>query len=210
MPNKEMEPKGTAETPDGSGILRAISEHCEKTIGHGWKRRLAEGAGVSESTVHGWLKAGQAPSWFDNMYCRIAELMNARRNGRALAKKVQDFRETWQIVETDKGFSVYRVENGVGKIVAMGIPNIETAREIAGLPRLKSLSKKISVVLGDVIANNLVDEAWISEADKRALEELETWSTPPTLDYTTNYFDKKDYHWDALDYLLEESTEENK
>jgi hypothetical protein len=114
-----------------------VCDAFERGFGRGWKRRLAEVAEVPETTVHSWLKAAKEPKWllmnFRSMLENAFSDEAYYHQDRALA----DFHEAYHVVATENGFAVYRFVDGIGSIIADNIPDVDTATEIASLPRAK-------------------------------------------------------------------------
>lgn len=155
----------------------------EDRFGHGWKRKLAQFAEVPESTVHSWIKAGKTPPWFRTVMVLRLKATSVNNSKRLWVQQVADYQLVGQVVEDGDGFAVYRSEDGIGKLVARGIPDLESAREIAALPRLKSLSRIISSMLENVLDNDIVPEDWFNHEEKEDLARLEAWDTPPSLKF---------------------------
>ena len=154
----------------------------EEKFGHGWKRRLAKVASVPESNVHSWIKAGRMPPWVQRVFELLMQNNRLRRYERSIQKEIADFKSIHRIVEDGDGYAVYHPVDGVGKLVARGIPDLETAREIAALPRLKSIASTIAGMLDDLYYHEVVPAEWFTENQKRVLEELPNWSVPSFLD----------------------------
>ena len=183
MPETSEHTKPSAATSTSSEMFsfKLTCDWFEEVYGHGWKRKLANIAGVPESNVHSWIKAGRWPSWFQRSFKLLVQISRLRRSERLFAKQVRDYQQVGQIVEDGDGFAVYRSENGIGKLVARGIPDLEVAREIAALPRLKSMSADLSSMLTDVLENQVVPEDWFTDEEKGVVAEVSDWNTPPAL-----------------------------
>lgn len=120
-----------------------VCEAFEKAFGRGWKRRLAEVAEVPESTVHSWLKVGKGPKWLTKVFRLMLERTFYDEAGYYQERAAEDFQQAYQIVESGDGFAVYRFRNAVGQLVADRIPDLDTATEIASLPRAKATIKEL-------------------------------------------------------------------
>ncbi len=178
---KNTKPLAATSTSSEEALFKLICNWFEGTYGHGWKRRLARVAGVPESNVHSWIKAGRMPPWVHRVFKLLIQTSRLRRNERLVIKQVSDYQQVGQVVEDGDGFAVYRSENGIGKLVARGIPDLETAREIAALPRLKSMSAELSVMLTDVLENKVVPEDFFTDEEKGVVAEVSDWNSPPAL-----------------------------
>jgi hypothetical protein len=104
-----------------------------------------------------------------------------RRSERFTSEMIADASLYNQVVEDRNGYTVYRNEDGIGKVIASGISDIETAREIAALPKLKKISGEVSMMLNDLIEHQIVPEDWFNEAEARVLEDFDNWRSRPEL-----------------------------
>jgi hypothetical protein len=112
----------------------------EAANGRGWKRRLAEKVGVSESNVQTWLKSGRVPPAVHRAIMlsdRIDEL------NRDATEQVRMDGSRWieeKTIHGEKRFSVHEMnmETGRGRLVAGSITSEDDAREIANLPIVKA------------------------------------------------------------------------
>ncbi len=162
-----------------------ICETFEERYGRGWKRRVAEAAGVPESNVHSWIKAGKMPPWILSIFRLLIQNVYLRREKEFVVGRIENFLECDQVVEAEDGFAVYRFNDGVGKSVARAIPDIETAREYASLPRLKMLASKAAIFLSElredeVIPSDPPDGYYASETDN-LLKLMNQWNRPVAL-----------------------------
>jgi hypothetical protein len=158
-----------------------ICDWFEEKHGHGWKRRLAEVAGVPESNVRGWIKSGRMPPWVQKIFHLLIKNSHLRRSERFTSAIIADASLYDQVVEDRDGYTVYRNVDGVGKIIASGISDIETAQEIAALPKLKNISGQVSAMLNDLIEHQIVPEDWFNEAESKVLEDFDNWRSRPEL-----------------------------
>ena len=172
----KSKPSAATSTPPEGFRFNLLCGWFEEEYGHGWKRRLAEVAGVPESNVHSWIKAGRMPPWVHRVFELLAETRLLRRNERLIAKQVSDYQQVGQVIEDGDGFAVYRSEDGIGKLVARGIPDLQAAREIAALPRLKSMSATLSFLVSEI-----VDEDALTDEEKEIAAEVSDWDRPPAL-----------------------------
>ena len=102
-----------------------------------------------------------------------------------LSALIDDFNKCNHVVETHEGFAVYRIRDDIGKLVASRIPDIDTANEIALLPRLKALAQDAIGLVDELRANEVIPEddttgSWGWEADE-LLKQHEYWNRPPVL-----------------------------
>mgnify|MGYP000482354868 CR=1 FL=1 len=179
MSQNNEKPTTTARTPEEI-TLGLICSRFEDEFGHGWKRRLAEVADVPESNVHSWIKAGRMPPWVHRVFKLLIQTSRLRRNELSIAEQIADSKLTGHVVEDGDGYAVYRTVDGVGKLVARGIQDIDTAREIAALPKLRSISKQLADKLADSFDMVPID-GWFTEEDEKLVSQVETWSIPPAL-----------------------------
>ena len=185
----EKTPKSRkAEKPSADEfIFEQICENFEERYGRGWKRRLAEKAGVPESNVHSWIKAGRMPPWILRIFRLLVQNTRLQREKERVSALIDDFVKCDQVIESDDGFAVYRFKDGLGKLIAKGIPDVETATEYASLPRLKALADKGTELVWELRENNVIPEdssrgTWGREADE-ILELKDSWNRPAVLRY---------------------------
>lgn len=160
--------------------FEGICETFEEKFGHGWKRRLAEMVEVPESTVHSWLKAGKAPSWLSKVLHLMVERSFKDESEYYRDQAIEDFKRAYQVVGSGNEYAVYRFEDGIGHLVANNIPDLDTAMEIASLPRAKATIKALIDELDDFAL-------YLPEvAQEHALSELkddaERWCRNASLD----------------------------
>jgi hypothetical protein len=181
--------------PDGKGNkdpeFRLLCGFFEEEFGHGWKRRLAKVAGVPESNVHSWIKTGKMPPWVLRIFRLTTQNRYFRANAEALSKEIEVYRLAHSVVADGEGFSVFRMEKGVGQLVAKGIPNLEIAREIAGLPVLKEKYKNLETFVRD-LAESSVTEEMIDDDTLEVLDSIDSWKHPPALSVTFSEMEAKD------------------
>ena len=164
-----------------------ISGSFEERYGHGWKRRLAKTAGVPESNVHSWIKVQKMPPWILRIFQLLIQNARLRREKEFISNLIEDFLACDQVVETDDGFAIYRFRNGLGTLVAKGIPDVDKARELASLPRLESLVEKAMNLIWELRENKVIPEdsdpgSWGGEADE-LLMLIESYKRPAVLKY---------------------------
>lgn len=179
-----------------------IRDWFEETYGHGWKRRFAETAGVPETTVHSWLKSEKFPPWVMMVFRLLVQKSQLRRDVKALSGLIEDFAKSGHIVQSDDGYAVYRFEDGIGKLVARGITDVETAKKIASLPRLEALLDRgsdFAFVLGEDAEDDLTKD----EIDE-FLNEKQTWCRIASLSYEREWPKFAKLLGDAVSSLVEE------
>ena len=115
-----------------------FSRYCvelERSVGRGWKRRLAEKVGVSESNVQTWLKSGRVPpavrtaiELHDEVQ-RLEVLLKDRplTHRRSIEVVTSGHAPTFRIVELDE-------KTGLIRRVAENIARFEDALQIRNLP----------------------------------------------------------------------------
>lgn len=111
----------------------------EGKIGRGWKRRLAEKVGVSESNVQTWLRSGRVPPAVQRAILLNDELEELKMES---AEQKRTELSRWIEEEPVLGevrYSVHEMnlETGRARLVAGDIRNEGDAREIANLPMIK-------------------------------------------------------------------------
>lgn len=181
MSKNQKRNDGAATGEDPKKMFEIVTKLWESTYGHGWKRRLAELADVPESTVHSWLKAKRLPPWLERILKLLAENSRLKRNIKVFTSHVDDCAEAGQVVETDRGFAVYRFTGGVGKLVCDNISNEDTATEIASLPRLKNIVHRLQGFLARINETpEFYSDDDAAEAEELILE-LSDWARPAVL-----------------------------
>lgn len=185
--------------------FQLIRDWFEQTYGHGWKRRFAETAGVPETTVHSWLKSEKFPPWVMMVFRLLVQKSQLRRDVKALSGLIEDFAKSGHIVQSDDGYAVYRFEDGIGKLDARGITDLETAKKIASLPRIEALLDRgghFAFVLGDN-AIIMEDDLTKDETDE-FLNETRTWCRTASLGYEREEPKFGELLADAVSSLVEE------
>jgi hypothetical protein len=162
-----------------------LCDWFEEEYGRGWKRRLAEMAGVPESNVHSWIKAGKMPPWILRIFRLLIQNSRLQRNLQVLSTRIAEYGQCDQVIDTGDGYMVCRLEDGPGSIVASGITDEAIAREIAALPRLKSIANEALDYIAFVVDSGFLDMIPADEEypfdTGKLLEALRNWSQAPGL-----------------------------
>jgi predicted transcriptional regulator len=149
-----------------------FDEMCDEMRGRygerGWKRRLAEMLGVSDSNVQNWIRAGDAPPIVRTAYEAIDENHDLRKD--LEDRENDDF--IIQALGENRGFKVLRCNKKTGNFEELATTHSDVlARAIVHIAS-GALDKKIS----DLVY--LVSALIPDECDQKYILKLQGWNEP--------------------------------
>lgn len=131
----------------------------------GWKRRLAEMLGVSDSNVQNWIRAGSVPPIVRTAY-------EAKQEVQDLERELKRFQQDVFVIEeldAARGYRVLRAAPESGRFVDVATTrDLELARAIVQVES-GALGEKISAVL------SWADDYMEGTPEQLTLEELRDW-----------------------------------
>lgn len=149
-----------------------FSEMCvemEKTHGErGWKRRLAEMLGVSDSNVQNWIRVGDAPPI-------VRTAFEAKERVRELEVELTEHADDGYVIEACTGraqFRILKLDKTVGRFVELACTsNLALAHAIIQIDS-GNLDRKISTLW------NLTHDYLEHPTERHALNAVANWQVP--------------------------------
>lgn len=131
----------SAEEKSADWFERYRSHHGDR----GWRVQMGNDLGVSDSNVRNWVKAGKIPDWALRTLDVLEERQELRKTVETQESRLSALTRDWSVIQDGDSISVVDTTDAHGRTIAENIVDLETAKSIAAIPKVKDLLEYVGL-----------------------------------------------------------------